>query len=124
MPAWGRARTPTVRRAWRRGVGEDAERSGLAEPGAPETSAKPPSPASCSTRQQNEFRRVVTCNASVGTLGANGFHLKACTRPASCCSHVVSFVLGEVGGRQSGGGLPVDHSRQERSDPARRRRLA
>ena len=34
--------------------------------------AKPPSPTSCWTRQQNDSIRRVTCNASTGTSGANG----------------------------------------------------
>jgi hypothetical protein len=46
----------------------------LPVPGAPVTRAKPPSPTSCWTRQQNDSMRRVTCNASTGTSGANGFH--------------------------------------------------
>ena len=48
----------------------------LPVPGAPVTRAKPPSPASCSTRQQNDSMRGVTWSASTGTSGANGFHLR------------------------------------------------
>src|ERR1700758_5579522 len=77
MLACGRLMTPTVTS---RCVASDADRmrkaADLPQPGAPVTRAKAPSPASCSTRQQNDSRRVVTCSASVGTLGANGFHLR------------------------------------------------
>src|SRR5208283_1256566 len=73
----GRLITPTVTS---RCVANDAVRmrnvADLPHPGAPVTRAKPPSPASCCTRQQNDSRRRVTCNASVGTLGVNGFHLR------------------------------------------------
>jgi hypothetical protein len=48
----------------------------LPVPGAPVMSAKPPSPASCSTGQQNDSMRGVTRSASTGTSGANGFHLR------------------------------------------------
>src|SRR6202163_1160444 len=78
MLACGRLSTAT---ATSRRVASDADRirraADLPQPGAPVTRAKPPSPASCWTRQQNDSRRVVTCSASVGTLGANGFHLRA-----------------------------------------------
>src|SRR5271167_5115940 len=77
MLACGRLITPTVTS---RCVASDADRmrkvADLPQPDAPVTRAKPPSPASCCTRQQNDSRRVVTCNASVGTLGANGFHFR------------------------------------------------
>jgi hypothetical protein len=70
MLACGRLITPTVTS---RCVGSDADRmrkaADLPQPGAPVSRAKPPSPVSCRTRQQNDFRRVLTCSASVGTLG-------------------------------------------------------
>ena len=48
----------------------------LPAPGMPVTRAKPPSPTSCSTRQQNVSMRRETCRASIGTSGAKGFHLR------------------------------------------------
>jgi hypothetical protein len=48
----------------------------LPVPGAPVTSAKPPSRTSCSTLQQKDPMRGVTWSASTGTSGANGFHLR------------------------------------------------
>ena len=53
----------------------DSVAADLPQPGAPVTMANPPSPASCCTRQQKDSRIWVTWSASVGTLGANGFHL-------------------------------------------------
>jgi hypothetical protein len=44
--------------------------------GAPVTRAKPSSPMSCSTRQQNDSMRRLTWSAWTGTSGANGFHLR------------------------------------------------
>src|ERR1700730_13219772 len=77
MLACGRLITPTVTS---RCVASEAVRmrkaADLPQPGTPVTRAKPPSPASCCTLQQNDSRRVVTCSASVGTLGVNGFHLR------------------------------------------------
>src|SRR6185312_264080 len=77
MLACGRLITPTDTS---RCVASEADRmrnaADLPQPGAPVTRAKPPSPASCWTRQQNDSRRGVTCSASVGTLGVNGFHLR------------------------------------------------
>src|ERR1700722_20570552 len=75
--ACGRLITPAVTS---RCVASEAVRTrkaaDLPQPGTPVIRAKPPSPASCCTLQQKDSRRVVTCSASVGTLGVNGFHLR------------------------------------------------
>src|SRR3954447_11632810 len=77
MLACGRLITPTVTS---RSLAREADRmrkaADLPQPGAPVTRAKPPSPASWLTRQQNESRRGVTCSASAGTEELNGFHLR------------------------------------------------
>src|ERR1700722_5943619 len=101
MLACGRLITPTVTS---RCVASEAVRmrkvADLPQPGTPVIRAKPPSPASCCTLQQNDSRRVVTCSASVGTLGVNGFHL----RPYS--ASILWFtrrLLHPWGGRRGGG---------------------
>src|SRR5277367_3972702 len=97
MLACGRLITPTVTS---RCVASDAVRmrkaADLPQPGAPVTRAKPPSPASCCTRQQNDSRRVVTCSASVGTLGVNGFHLRPYNTSILLFTH---HLLRPLGGR-------------------------
>jgi hypothetical protein len=77
MRAWGRLTMPTVtsRCAESRSV-KMRSMADLPVPGAPVTRAKPPSPTSCWTRQQNDSMPRVTCKASTGTSGANGFHLR------------------------------------------------
>src|SRR5271155_2694895 len=83
----------------------------LPVPGSPATSAKPPSWTSCSTRQAKWSMAGVTSRASPGNSGENGFHFKP-HRDNSflLCMVMVSFLrvgggLGQVGGRQSGGGV-------------------
>src|ERR1700683_4915576 len=77
MLACGRLITPTVTS---RCVASDTDRmrkvAALPQPGTPVSKAKPASPARWCPGQQNDSRRVVTCSASVGTLGVNGFHLR------------------------------------------------
>src|ERR1700722_677673 len=122
MPACGRDSTPTCtsrspasRSASTRSVTD------LPTPGAPVTSAKPPSPASCSTRQQNDSIRGVSCRASAGTSGANGFHFKPYRASNFLFTSVLSFIgwqfiVWQVGGRQAGGGLFAHQLREERCD--------
>jgi hypothetical protein len=56
-------------------VSEDAQDDLLAGAGSAGDERKATSPASCSTRQQNDSIRRVDRSASAGTSGANGIHL-------------------------------------------------
>ena len=82
----------------------------LPMPAAPLTNAKPPSPASCSTRQQKDSMRGVSWSASTGTSEANGLHFRP-YRASSLLVHRVSpssggsFIGGQIRRRQPGRGL-------------------
>src|SRR6516164_9128977 len=118
MLACGRLITPTVTS---RCVASDSARmrkaADLPQPGAPVTRAKPPSPTSCWTRQQNDSRRVVTCSAVDGTAGANGFHLRPYSASILLFTH---HLLRPWGGRLAATRLPPDARSNGRAAVRRR----